>query len=172
MSVVENFAELLKHSPDITMDTFAGLLARRPDLSKAQVKELAEACAVIHQKRQLERETLGGDGSDAKKPSSGEGTPLPLTTNVGRACVRACVIVFDAVCVFGVRACACACAQCVRSYIHFRVSTRYGGGGREDAEEGRPVHEHPGGAGVGRDVLRQGVLPRQQRQHQIQEIST
>lgn len=73
-SVVENFAELLKHSPDITMDTFAGLLARRPDLSKAQIKELAEACAVIHQKKQLEREALGGDGSDAKKPSSGEDT--------------------------------------------------------------------------------------------------
>jgi hypothetical protein len=84
-SVVENFAELLKHSPDITMDTFAGLLARRPDLSKAQVKELAEACAVIHQKK---------DGSDAKVPS-GEGTPLPspIATSDGRASLcSVCVV--------------------------------------------------------------------------------
>jgi len=51
-SVVTNFSELFKHSPDITMETFASLLSRRPDLSKAQVKELVEACSVIHQKKQ------------------------------------------------------------------------------------------------------------------------
>jgi len=58
-SVVTNFSELFKHSPDITMETFASLLSRRPDLSKAQVKELVEACSVIHQKKQQEREALG-----------------------------------------------------------------------------------------------------------------